>query len=107
MLDWSLEPRQFCGFGQGLDLIDGDGARTRDGWSSLLPRLADTLVQDGELLKVRFAPLVMVLLELLQQAYLKVHIHRARIDRVALALMFKVDVSQGRQERLEQGLKIR
>ena len=59
------------------------------------------------MLKVRLAPLVMVLLELLQQAYLEVHIHRAAIDVVALALVFKVDISQSRQERLEQGLKIR
>ena len=75
--------------------------------SSLLPRLADALLHDGELLDVRLAPLAMMLPELLQQAYLEVHIHGAGIDRVALALVFKVDVSQSSEERLEQGLKIR
>jgi hypothetical protein len=59
-----------------------------------LARLADALLQDGELLKVWLAPLAMVLLELLQQAYLEVHIHRAAIDVVALALVLEIDVSQ-------------
>jgi hypothetical protein len=93
--------------GNNLDFLTDHGAWPCDRWSSLLPCLADVFLQDGELLKVRLAPLAMVLLELLQQAYLEVHIHRAAIDVVALALVFKVDISQSRQERLEQGLKLR
>jgi hypothetical protein len=73
----------------------------------LLRDLLDALLQNGELLKIWLAPLAMMLLELLQQAYLEVHIHRAAIDVVALALVFEVDVGQSPQERLEQRLKVR
>ena len=59
----------------------------------LLRDLVDALVQNGELLKVWLAPLAMVLLQLLQQAYLEVHIHCAGTDVVALTLVLKVNVS--------------
>lgn len=73
-----------------------------------LARLADALLQDGELLKVRLAPLAMVLLELFQQAYLEVHIHRAAIDVVTLTLVFKVDVGQsGDSDDLPDGIPIK
>jgi len=54
--------------------------------------LSDALLQDGELLKVRFAPLAMVLFERFQQPYFQVQVRRAAADLVALVLVFKVNV---------------
>ena len=74
---------------------------------NLMPSSLDAVLQYGELLEVGLTPFVVMLFELFQRPCPQACVFHAFAEFLALAIIGQVEVSQGREKRLQQGLKCR